>query len=202
MIADNERISVRNRSYGTVGYKLPELGITRKFQKNETKQITMDELRKLSYQPGGQILINESLVIESKEALKELNPNYEPEYFYSEADVERILLTASMDEFSDCLDFAPQGVIDLMRVKAVELEIADIRKRDAIFKKTGFDINRQIMNQRLAKEEEKEEPPAKQRRVALVEEKKEAAPTRRTAAPEEKVVQEAPVTSRYKIKNS
>ena len=40
----------------------------------------MEELRKLSYLPGGQALINDCLIVHSK-ALSELNPDYEPEYF-------------------------------------------------------------------------------------------------------------------------
>ena len=87
MISNSEMINVKNRSYGTVGYSLPEMGIKRKFQKNESKKISMEELRKLSYQPGGQFLINNSLIVENKEALKELNPDYEPEYFYTEDEV-------------------------------------------------------------------------------------------------------------------
>ncbi len=199
MISNSEMINVKNRSYGTVGYSLPEMGIKRKFQKNESKKISMEELRKLSYQPGGQFLINNSLIVENKEALKELNPNYEPEYFYTEDEVVKLLLSGTMDEFMDCLDFAPQGVIDLIRVKAVELEVADVRKREAITKKTGFNIDAQIRTKQLAEMDEPEQQePVKQRRVAVEQDEK---PARRVAAPaqvEETVIQEAPA-SRYKI---
>lgn len=193
MLAKDYVVKVRNRSYGTVGYQIPELRIQRKFQKNETKELTMEELRKLSFQPGGQQLIDQFLVVEDKEALKELSPSYEPEYFYNEKDIERILTTASYEEFLDCLDFAPEGVIGLMKSKAVELEIHDIRKREAIQKKTGFNITRQIQINQESKIAE-EEAEVKKRRVAIPEEQKEEIPAgRRTAAPTVTVA-EAPST--------
>ena len=144
MLPNDKIVKVRNRSYGSVGYSIPELRIQRKFQKNETKDISMEELRKLSFQPGGQVLLNESLVIEDREAVRELASDVEPEYFYTEADVERLLLHGSLPEFLDCLDFAPKGVVDLIRTKAVELEIMDLAKRKAIQDKTGFNVSRQI----------------------------------------------------------
>lgn len=207
MLSKDTIVKVRNRSYGTVGYKIPEMNVQRKFQKNESKDITMEELRKLSFQPGGQELINQFLVVENKEALQELNPNHEPEYFYTEADVERMLTTASYEEFLDCLDFAPEGVIGLLKDKAVQLEIHDLRKRDAIFKKTGFNVTRQIQINQESKEDDAEAAETKKRRVAIEEEpKQESAPGRRVSAPaaeEAEVVepeQKPATTSKYGIK--
>ena len=190
MLSKDATVKVRNRSYGTVGYSIPEMRIQRKFQKNETKEVTMEELRKLSFQPGGQELIDQFLVVEDKQALSELNPNFEPEYFYTEKDVERMLLTASMEEFLDCLDFAPEGVIGLLKTKAVELEIPDIRKREAIFKKTGYNINRQIQLKQEAQEEDAAGADIKQRRVAVPTETPEPeVPVRRASAPAEIVAE-------------
>lgn len=191
MLPNDKIIKVRNRSYGTVGYSIPEMRIQRKFAKNETKDLTMEELRKLSYQPGGQVLINESLVIEDKQALQELNPNYEPEYFYTEKDVENLLLHGSLEQFLDCLDFAPKGVVDLVRTKAVELEIVDLSKRKAIFDKTGFNVTRQIEINHESKEEDAEDTGIKQRRVAVVEDKPVEYTGRRTVAPAEPVMVES-----------
>ena len=192
MLPNDKVIKVRNRSYGTVGYSIPEMRIQRKFAKNESKDLTMEELRKLSFQPGGQVLINESLVIEDKQALQELNPNYEPEYFYTEKDVENLLLHGSLEQFLDCLDFAPKGVVDLVRTKAVELEIMDLAKRKAIFEKTGFNVTRQIEINHESKEDDAADTSVKQRRVAIEEEKPVVNPGRRTVAPAEPVVEEAP----------
>lgn len=190
MLPNDKVIKVRNRSYGTVGYSIPEMRIQRKFAKNESKDLTMEELRKLSFQPGGQVLINESLVIEDKQALQELNPNYEPEYFYTEKDVENLLLHGSLEQFLDCLDFAPKGVVDLVRTKAVELEIMDLAKRQAIFEKTGFNVTRQIEINHESKEDGADDANVKQRRVAIAEEKPVEYAGRRTVAPAEPVMVE------------
>ena len=144
MLDKNTLIKVTSRGKGTVGYSIPEMHVTRNFQMGETKEITMGELRQLSYIPGGQVILNECLIVENEEALKELNPNYEPEYFYTEQDVEKLLTLGSMDQFLDCLDFAPEGVISLIKDKAVALEINDLAKRKAILEKTGFNVTRAI----------------------------------------------------------
>ena len=82
------------------------------------------ELRKLSYIPGGEVILREYLVIDNKEALDELlNGGVEPEYFYTEDEIKTLLLTGSLDQLMDCLDFAPGGVIDLVKKYAVELKI-------------------------------------------------------------------------------
>ena len=74
MLDKNTVIKVTNRDSGSVGYSIPEMGITRLFQRGEVKELTMEELRKLSYLPGGQMLLNECLVVHSEEALEELKP--------------------------------------------------------------------------------------------------------------------------------
>lgn len=144
MLDKNTLVKVTSRGKGTVGYSIPEMHVTRNFQMGETKEITMGELRQLSYIPGGQVILNECLVVENEEALRELNPNYEPEYFYTEQDVEKLLTLGSIDQFLDCLDFAPEGVISLIKDKAVALEINDLAKRKAILEKTGFNVTRAI----------------------------------------------------------
>lgn len=185
-------IKVSNRDNGSVGYNIPEMGIKRTFQKGEVKEVTMEELRKLSYLPGGQIIINECLIVHNEEALKELNPDYEPEYFYTEKEVKELLLHGTQAQFLDCLDFAPEGVIGLVKQLAVELEINDLAKRNAIFEKTGFNVTRAIEINHESKEVDAE-PEVKQRRTAApVASKTEPAATgRRTAAP---------ATGKYSVK--
>ena len=60
----NTLIKVLNRDNGSVVYSLPELnGLRRVFQAGETKEITFEEIEKLSYIPGGKALLTDSLVI-------------------------------------------------------------------------------------------------------------------------------------------
>jgi len=50
----------------------------------------------------------------------------------------------SLDEFLDCLDFAPSVIIDMIKVLAVELPLNDVSKREAIKDKLGFDVTKAI----------------------------------------------------------
>ena len=169
MLDKNAVIKVSNRDSGSVGYSIPEMGIKRIFQKGETKEVTMEELRKLSYLPGGQTLIDDCLIVHSEEALQELNPNYEPEYFYTEAQVKKLLLTGTLEQFLDCLDFAPEGVIELIKQQAVALQINDLAKREAIFNKTGFNVSTAIGINKMSSETEEVEEVSKKRRTAAPE---------------------------------
>lgn len=146
MIEKDTLIKVRNRNKGTVGYTIPDLGnLHRNFQPSEIKEIPMEELRKLSWIPGGRVLLEDYLIVEDAAAIRELlNLEPEPEYYYTEEDIIKLLNEGTMDQFLDCLEFAPDGTIQLIKDYAVKLELSDIRKREAIFKKTGFDVTSAI----------------------------------------------------------
>lgn len=152
-------IKVRNRTEGSVGYIIPDLGnLNRQFTANETKEVTFEELLKLSFVDGGRYLIDNCLIIENKEALRELIGDVEPEYFYTEEDIKSLLTTGTLDAFLDFLDFAPQGGIEIAKDLAVKMEINDINKREAIKKKTGFDVTKAIeFNKETSEENPQEE---------------------------------------------
>lgn len=186
---ENKICEVTNRDNGVVGYTIPDLGIARQFQPGETKKISIEELKSLQYIPGGDYMLEHLFVIKDSSALDTLNITTEPEYFYTEADVVNLLLTGTLDQLLDCLEFAPDGVIELVKSKAVELQIPDINKRNAISEKTGFNVNNainvnQIMNADDATAAAPEEK--KQRRAAVPTTAE--APTRRTAASKYEVV--------------
>lgn len=188
MLDKDTLIKVVNRDNGVVGYTVPDLGnIRRMFQPKEEKEITMEELRKLSYLPGGKILLQDCLIIRNEEAISEILGDIEPEYYYTEDDVKNLLLNGSLDQLKDCLDFAPLGVVDLVKNLAVTLKIDNYSKREAIKNKLGFDVTNAIENNKISQEEEKVED--KKRRAAVpVQANTEAeAPARRTAAPKYKV---------------
>ena len=190
MIEDKTLISVRNRNMGDTGYVIPDQNIKRSWAYGESKKIPFEELRAFSYLPGGLFALNNLLVVENEEALKLLNMEVEPEYFYTDEDIKRILLTGSVDEFADFLDFAPEGAIEIAKNIAVVEKIPDVRKRDMLSKKTGLNINNAIMvNEIMDAEDEKKEEEAPKRRVKLEDKKTETGTKeRRTAAPNYKVV--------------
>lgn len=177
-IDKNKLIKVTNRYSGTVGYDVQDLAIPhRLYQPNETKEVTFEELEKVAATVGGRIQLKEHLVIKDYEAARELLPEIEPEYYYDEAKVKELLSAPNnYDAFLDCLDFAPDGVIDLIKKYAVELPVNDIAKRQAIREKTGFNVDAaiKIENTKLDGETEAE---------AAAKKADSSAPKRRTATP-------------------
>lgn len=188
-------ISVKNRNNGTTVYRIPDKNIVRTFAPGETKQISLDELKELQWIPGGEYLLKNLLIVDNKVALDALNMKVEPEYFYTESDIRKLLTGMdNMDEFLDFLDFATEGAIDIAKDIAVKERIPDSRKREALSEKTGFNIDSAINMDKLFEEEEnKPEPEKKERRVKAADTKEEEAPKRRVekkeeAAPKYKIV--------------
>ncbi|MGN0992909.1 MAG: hypothetical protein ACI4PE_03220 [Bacilli bacterium] len=145
MLDKDTLIKVRNRDNGRVGYTIPDLGnLHRDFSVGETKEVTMEELRKLSYIPGGKVILEDCLMIENDEAIAELLGSVEPEYKYSEKEIKYLLSNGTLDQFKDTLDFAPKGVIDLIKDLAVKTELNDVAKRQVILEKTGFNVTKAI----------------------------------------------------------
>ena len=188
MVENNMTIKVTNRDNGSVGYSVPDLGVHRTFQPKESKEISAEELRKLSYLPGGDVIIKDYLIIHNEELLKELLGEVEPEYYYSEDEVKTLLLSGSLEQLQDCLDFAPNGVIDLIKSLAVSLKIDNVSKRKAIQEKTGFNVTRAIEINEETEEEETSKENNQGRRAAPISTKKEDAPQRRSAPPKYNVV--------------
>ena len=138
--------TVKNRSASRVFYKIPEDNIRREFNPGETKRISFEELEKLSYQSGGRELMANFLQIQSEEAIASLGMHTEPEYNMTEEQIIDLIKTGSLDAFLDCLDFAPTGVMDLVKKYAVELPLNDAAKRLALKNKTGFDVDKALAN--------------------------------------------------------
>lgn len=178
--------NVKNRSAGVATYKIPELGVRRSFQAGEIKKISAEELEKLTYRPGGMALLSNFLQIMEPEAIAKVGLNPQPEYYMSEQDIVKLMKTGSLDEFLDCLDFAPPGVIDLIKKLSVSLPLNDIQKRQALKKKTGFDCDAALKHEMESKENDEENTILKtsnERRV-----KKEESPSGRRTTPKYNVV--------------
>lgn len=145
MIDKNKMVKVINKYMGTVGYEIPEMGIRRNFYPREDKKISFEELERLSFVPGGDVILKNYLEIVDEDVILELfNETPEPEYHYSEQDVKQLLISGSLDQFLDCLDFAPQVIKEMIKVMAVELPLNDVAKRKAILDKMGFDVTKAI----------------------------------------------------------
>lgn len=154
--------NVKNRSSSRVVYRIPDLGIRREFMPGEIKKISHEELEKLSYRPGGENLIANYLQIDDVTVAQEFNAGrpIELEYNFGEADVRNLLTSGSLDSLLDALDFAPDGVIELIKTISVSLPLSDTQKMQAIKAKTGFDVSaaiRHIQEEKQAALEEGKE---------------------------------------------
>ncbi len=179
---------VTNRSASRVCYSVPELGIKlRDFQPGETKKIYAEELEGLMYVPGGPALLREYLQVHNEEVRQDLVGHTEPEYNMTIDQVRSLIVTPNnYDEWLDCLDFAPEGVLDLIKTLAVQIPLTDTRKMESFKKKTGVDLARMIQAN-IESQEEDAAPaePAPQRRVQKTQP---AEPQRRTSGSKYKVV--------------
>ena len=191
MIDKTKVIKVINKFNGTVGYDVPEMGIHRNFYPKESKNITFDELEKLSFLPGGDTILKEYLEITDEDAIVELfNEKPEPEYHYTEEDVKRLLTVGSLDQFLDCLDFAPDVIKEMIKNLAVKMPLNDMAKRKAIQEKLGFDVTKAIEIENTGFDAESEQVEEKiaapKRRTAPIKTAAEVAPTGRRYRPETK----------------
>lgn len=187
---ENTRVCyVKNRSASRIVYRIPELGIRREFSPTETKKITYEELEKLSYQPGGLAIMTNFLQIQDTPATTELGIHTEPEYHMSEEQIVELLKFGTLDAFLDCLDYAPVGVVDLVKKFAVSVPLADYEKRKALKEKTGFDVDAALKH--IAEEKAEENAPAAStgRRIQSVEQT--GTPGRRTSGSNYKVTSRA-----------
>lgn len=189
MITQETMYNVKNRSSSMVVYRIPETNLRREFAPGETKRIPFGELEKLTYQSGGRELLENFLQILEEEVTTNLNVHRELEYDMSEAQVRDLLLTGSLDAFLDALDFAPIGVIDLIKSMAVTLPLTNLQKRKALKDKTGFDVDKALMHieeEQLEENAGKAAPAPVERRV-----KEEVKPAGRRTTPSYKVTKKA-----------
>lgn len=183
-------VNVTNRDNGQVGYTLPDRNLHRTFMAGETKKIELEELQQLSYIPGGEYILKNCLIVNDKEALSALNLEVEPEYFYTETEVRKLLATGTLDELEDCLNFAPEGVLDLIKKIAVDDELPDTRKRKLISEKTGLNIDNAINVNHIMNIEETAAATEVKTRKASPMKVESATPQRKTSSSKYKVISE------------
>lgn len=165
MLQDKDLVEVRNLVDHMVVYKLDELNRRVVFNPFETKKVSVDELRRLNYQHGGQILIHNYLSIQNQELRKEfgIDPTM-VEYDWTLKDIDAALTSRPMDELLDALEFGPEGIKNMLVDRAVQLKIPDTNRRKAIQDIMGVDVNSMINFQEQMDAEDTAEAPHTQRR--------------------------------------
>lgn len=153
----NRPIEVINRSNGFVAYVIPDKHIRREFNPREVKKVEFDELVEVSMQAGGRELLYNYLLIKDAAAMREiLNVNEEPEYWLTEEKIPSWMGACTLNEFKDALDFAPEGVKDLIKKYSVSLPLNDVAKREAIKEMLNFDVTKAIEVNNASKEADTE----------------------------------------------
>lgn len=133
-------MNVLNRSTDQVVYSLPELHTRRVFAPGENKEIDAEELRALSQIDGGYILLKEYLRVDDRGWVEENLPNAPIEYFWGADEVRTCILSDSAELFSETLDYAPEGVLDMIKDFSWKIPMTDMNKIHALLEKTGFDV--------------------------------------------------------------
>lgn len=175
----NTKVAVIKRAKGSVGYKIDTLRVSRSW-KHDAKDpiyIPVAELIELTTIPGGRKLLEEYLIIQDEEArLEVLGIETSPEYLYTEKEINYLLSKGSNEQLLDCLDYAPKGVLDLVKMLAIQNKPDTTVKVEAINKKFDINLDELIkLNTELrpANEEESSEVHTERRSIPIVLDKQE-----------------------------
>lgn len=162
-MGNNKMVRVTNRSGATVVYAVPEMHVRRQFAIHETKMVPFEELQALSYQQGGLELIYHFLLVEEVDSLRELiNAEEEPEYWLTEKQIPEWLNTCTLGEFTDALNFAPEGVKELIKQYSVSVPLNDYNKRKKVLEILDFDVDAAVKNDEADKADDpKKEAPVR-----------------------------------------
>lgn len=165
-VKDDDVVEITNLLDCTCGYVVELTGVRRSLPPHASFKVKAGELRELNYQLGGQEILKNYIRVDNPSLAKEFGVDVEntPEYNWGREEVKDCLLNANIDVLLDALDFAPAGIKQLISDMAVELEISDVNKRQAISKAMGVDIDSMISNKHVYDDEQVEEKPKTTRR--------------------------------------
>lgn len=160
-------VTVANKSAGRVVYIVPELNVRREFMPHEVrKNVDVNELEQLAQRPGGKEILSNYLQVQDVEVITNIL-NFEPalEYWINDNDMARWLKECSLEELQDALEFAPDGTKDLIKDYAIQINLNDFAKRQAIKDILGFDVTNAIELSNDSAANAASQPQAPQRRA-------------------------------------
>ena len=172
IVNDTTLIPVRNMVDHKVVYVIPELNRRVVFEPFQEKKVPAGELRALNYTTGGEVLIHNYLCVLSNDMRTEFNiPSDQVEYDWKIADIHRVLedLNTPIEALEDALDFAPDGIRELIVDSAVKWKIPDSNRRKVISRMTGVNVDKMIEFAE-ATEQTVKQAPARTRRLSKTEE--------------------------------
>lgn len=194
-INDDDLVLVKNRNNGGTGYMLPERHLQRDFAPEQEKKVAFNELAELMYTPGGEYILRHLLIVKDKNARLELGLDVEPEYEYTEEDIRKVMFNGSLDEFTDFVNFAPDGALEIAKRIAVKEFLPDTNKRKILGKRMNFNIDKAIEIESTINTEETKEETDQLEKVGsttrLATKPAEVKPARKVTPPAHKVVSTA-----------
>lgn len=148
-LSDADNVKIRN----LVGY--PVIIVTPIHHKrwelppHGEMEVTVADVRECSYDQGCRNIFHDYVQICNSELAKEFGVNDDViEYNWGDKEIKAALTTAPIEVLLDALDFAPDGIKEAILDKAVELEIPDTRRREAISEALGVNVDNKIKNKR------------------------------------------------------
>ena len=145
---DREFVIVVNMSNHDVGFTLTTSQKRRSLVPGVRLEMTKGEVRELNYEPGGHYMLMNLLRVTDKALAKEIGVDDDcVEYWWDDEDIDRVLNDPkSLPELEDALEFGPEGIVDRIISKAVEDNLADNDKVEAISRITGRDVRAMVQN--------------------------------------------------------
>ena len=116
-LTDDTLVSVRNMVNHKVVYVLPDWNRKVVFEPFQERKIPAGELRALHYTTGGYNLLHDYLCVESADLRVEFEiPEDQIEYDWKLDDIKYLLLdnNALIESLQDALDFAPEGIREMI----------------------------------------------------------------------------------------
>lgn len=169
IVNDTTLVPVRNMVNHRVVYTIPEEHRRVVFEAFQEKKIPAKELRALNYTVGGSILLKNYLCVKSIDMRAEFNiPSDQIEYDWTEKDIQHVLLSndSPIEQLEDALDFAPQGIREMIVDYAVEWKIPDSNRRKVISKMMNLDIDEMIKFAEMVEESNDTVPQNTHRRLS------------------------------------
>lgn len=169
LVPDDTMVKLVNMMDSPTGYKLMN-GTFRRFAPRASMSVTAGEVREVSNMPGTITLFQNYLRVDNKDLATELgvsDDSFEHEYSWGKDEIVGALTTEPIEVLLDALDYAPDAIKESLVDFAVELEIPDVNRRNAIKNATGKDVTKMIEIKNAYKDDsQKEDNKPTERRAA------------------------------------
>lgn len=129
------------------------------FGPQQAKSLAASDIRSLAYVPGILTMFYDGkLRLDNDKLAAEFNiPTDIPEYSYTIEDIDNILLNEDIEVLLDTLDFAPEGILEIVKSRAVALKIPSLEKRKVISDRLSTDKLKVSIDKMIREAEEMEE---------------------------------------------